>query len=244
MADGCLWVDVQELKRQNPILDEPLFTKVSTVLILIMAALLLSPFHKREACWFTLLGMFAASLMFELHHIDKLLKAVEWATLIFFACLFIFVECLNELGLIRAIGEGIMHVILNVDINYRLPVAITIILWISTIGSAFLESLPFTTTIVYILLELREDEEALGIPTMPLVWALSVGACVGGIGSIMGSSANLVCISVSERYTKREEHRVVGKHFLQHGFWVLMIITPLEMLYQWLVFCVIKPYRV
>jgi len=230
------------LKRQNPILDEPLFAKVAGVLVLIMVALLLSPLHKREACWFTLLGMFVSALIFELHNLDKLLQSVEWATLIFFACLFIFVECLNELGLIRTLGTGIMTVITSVDIQYRLIIAITIILWISSIGSAFLESLPFTTTIVYILLELHEEEQGLGIPTMPLVWALSVGACVGGIGSIMGSSANLVCIAVSERYTKIEEHRVVGKHFLQHGFWVLMMITPLEMIYQWFVFCVIRPY--
>lgn len=102
--------------------------------------------------------------------------------------------------------------------------ALVIFLWVSAIGSAFLESLPYTTTITYIIINLMNQDD-LGIPILPLAWALSVGACVGGIGSIMGSSANLVSIGVSERYSPANP--IKGIHFLKvraalaRGVWVL-----------------------
>jgi len=91
----------------------------------------------------------------------------------------------------------LIYIINSAPLDYRLYIGITLILWVSAVGSAFLESLPYTTTMVYVLLNLEETDE-LGIPIKPLIFALSLGACCGGIGSIMGSSANLVAISVSE----------------------------------------------
>ncbi|KAF4737706.1 protein kinase, partial [Perkinsus olseni] len=130
----------------------------------------------------------------------RVLEAVEWDTLIFFASLFVLVEAVNELGLIRAIGDLITDIITSIPLTHRLWVSQLLILWISAIGSAFLESLPYTTTVAYILINLRGKSD-LGIPVTPLTYALSVGACVGGIGSIMGSSANLVCVAISQRYS-------------------------------------------
>ena len=51
-----------------------------------------------------------------------------------------------------------------------------------------------------------------------LVWPLSVGACVGGIGSIMGSSANLVCMAVAKRFSEKDEERVQGSDFLRYSY--------------------------
>ena len=101
--------------------------------------------------------------------------------LLFFAALFVLVECLGELGVIRTLGAALADIIKSVDIDNRLSVAMVLMLWVSGIGSAFLESLPYTTTVCYILLNLENDPD-LGIPTKPLAYALSVGACVGGIG--------------------------------------------------------------
>jgi Na+/H+ antiporter NhaD/arsenite permease-like protein len=119
-------------------------------------------------------------------------------------------------------------------------VALVLFLWVSAIGSAFLESLPYTTTITYILLNMINSND-LGIPVLPLAWALSVGACVGGIGSIMGSSANLVCVAVSERYSP--QNTIKGKHFLQYGFPLLLISVTIATAYQHVLFAVIEPYK-
>jgi Na+/H+ antiporter NhaD/arsenite permease-like protein len=105
-------------------------------------------------------------------------------------------------------------------------------------GSAFLESLPYTMVIAYVLNALR-SEEALAVNVRPLTWALSVGACVGGIGSLKGSSANLACVGVSERYSPSNPIR--GHHFLRYGFPLLLMIISTVTLYQHVVFLYIAP---
>jgi Na+/H+ antiporter NhaD/arsenite permease-like protein len=159
--------------------------------------------------------MVAACLAVSRHSIRHLLEAVEWDTLIFFACLFIIVEGLVELGLIRAIGNGLNTIILAAPLHSRLLVANLLFLWVSAFGSAFFESLPYTATIVAVLQNMQFSSAELGIPLSPLAWSLSVGACVGGIGSIMGSSANLVALAVSHRYSPNEA--IEGKHFLKYA---------------------------
>ncbi|EER14713.1 pink-eyed dilution protein, putative [Perkinsus marinus ATCC 50983] len=139
--------------------------------------------------------------------VTTLLEGVEWDTLIFFASLFVLVEAVNELGLIRALGDLITNIITSIPLPHRLWVSQLLILWISAIGSAFLENLPYTTTVAYILINLRGKAD-LGIPVTSLSYALSVGACIGGIGSIMGSSANLVCVAISQRYSTAPDDAV------------------------------------
>merc|ERR1719231_1019446 len=111
------------------------------------------------------------------------------------------------------------------DPSIRFPVAMLLVLWVSSLGSAFLESLPYTTTITYIIMGLIQSD-SIGMPVDPLCWPLSVGACIGGIGSIMGSSANLVAMAVSNRYSPDEA--IAGHHYLKYGLplnVLLMIIA-------------------
>ena len=87
----------------------------------------------------------------------------------------------------------------------------------------------------------RNDPD-LGIPTRPLAYALSVGACVGGIGSIMGSSANLVAMGICAKYLPDDcpaSHRIEGRDFLKYGFPVLCVLLLVAMVYHWLVFSVL-----
>jgi len=155
----------------------------------------------------------------------------------FFACLFIIVEGLVELGLIRAIGEGLNRIIVAVPLESRLPVANLLFLWVSAFGSAFFESLPYTATIVAVLQNMRFSSDDLGIPISPLAWAVSVGACVGGIGSIMGSSANLVALAVSHRYSPDEA--IEGRHYLKYGLPLLFILIPIASIWQYIMFSVL-----
>lgn len=91
--------------------------------------------------------MLGACLVLTPHQIHQVLESVEWDTLLFFAALFVLVETIAEMGLIRAIGSGLESIIVQVPLESRLPVAMVLFLWVSAIGSAFLESLPYTTTI-------------------------------------------------------------------------------------------------
>lgn len=110
---------------------------------------------------------------------DSILAHVEWSTLLFFAALFVLMEALTELGLIEWIGRQTVNIILSVGEGSRLAVAILIILWVSAIASAFVDNIPLTTMMVKIVVSLAENEK-LGLPLQPLVWALALGACLGG----------------------------------------------------------------
>jgi len=235
-------LDYDKLRSDNRITDPVMFAKLSAVLCAVLLSLLLSPLHKIEPAWFTVMAMFACAILFERHKFGNYLEFVEWDTLFFFAILFVLVECLAELGVIRALGEGIIAFIKVFPVESRMGVAVITILWTSSLGSAFLESLPYTTTIVYVLIDLQ-NQTIEGVSPSVLVWPLSVGACVGGIGSIMGSSANLVCMAVSERYGELDEEKVQGGDFLRYGLPTLGVLTVITTAWQLILFvaCEIVP---
>jgi len=229
-------LDFTKLIKENQITDPPMFFKLMAVLSGVLLALILSPVHKIEPPWFTVMAMFGCAMLFERHHFASYLDFVEWDTLLFFALLFVLVEGLSELGVIRLLGDGVMAFIKAFPEDSRMAVAVITILWVSSIGSAFLESLPYTTVITYMILDLQAKNDVPGVDPFVLVWPLSVGACVGGIGSIMGSSANLVCMAVSNRYGKEESQKVQGSDFLKYGLPVLVVLTLIAMIWQLVLF--------
>lgn len=104
---------------------------------------------------------------------------MEWDTLLFFAGLFVLVEVCAAMGLLEAIGGVLVDVIKSQDESQQLTIAITLILWVSSITSAFLDNIPYTTTMIPVVMILHEElPETLPLET--LAWALSFGACLGG----------------------------------------------------------------
>jgi len=230
-------LDLEQLEADNQITDMPMFMKLMAILIALLFALLLSPLHHVEVAWFCVMCMFGAAMLFEPHHLHKYLEHVEWDTLLFFALLFVLVECLCELGTISMIGQAVKDCIGAFPDNIRLAAGITIILWVAAMGSAFLESLPFTTALIYVMLDLRYNPIG-DIDPDYFAWSLSFGACIGGIGSITGSSANLVCMAVGNRFADSDEDKVKGGDFLRYGFPLLCILMVISNIYFILLFCV------
>lgn len=129
--------------------------------------------------WTALLGAILLLILADREDMEAVLARVEWSTLLFFAALFILMEGLGELGLIDWIGKQTENIILSVNEESQLAVAILLILWVSAIASAFVDNIPLTTMMVKIAISLAENE-ALDLPLQPLVWALAFGACLGG----------------------------------------------------------------
>ncbi|HBV95734.1 MAG: membrane protein [Peptococcaceae bacterium BICA1-7] len=123
---------------------------------------------------------------------EHALHAVEWPVIFFFAGLFIIVGALEEVGIIEAVAREA----LEVTGGALLPTGI-LILWLSAIASAFVDNIPFVATMIPLI----QDMGRLGgiNDLTPLWWSLSLGACLGGNGTLIGASANVVVAGMAEK---------------------------------------------
>ncbi|KAH0535423.1 hypothetical protein KQX54_016334 [Cotesia glomerata] len=192
---------LEELQDKYQIRDKWMLLKTSITLIFVIVLFFLHnlPNVNLSLGWTTLLGVFLILILADTKDLDGILARVEWSTLIFFASLFILMEALSCLGLIAWIGKQTEMIILSVSEEFRLAVAIILILWVSGIASAFVDNVPLTTMMIRIITNLSQNNE-LGLPLQPLVWALAYGACMGGNATLIGATANVVCAGVAEQH--------------------------------------------
>ena len=117
-------------------------------------------------------------------------KDIEWPTLMFFIFLFMIVGAVEEAGLLALIADWILELSKG---NFLM--SMTLILWVAAIMSAFVDNIPFTATMLPIVAYLSKV-----IPGSEntLWWALALGACFGGNGTIIGASANVVTMGIAE----------------------------------------------
>ena len=119
-------------------------------------------------------------------------KDIEWTTILFFIFLFIVVGAVEETGLLALIADWVLHLSQG-----NLIAAICLILWVSAIMSAFVDNIPFTATMLPIVAYLTKVIPGAAESNV-LWWALALGACLGGNGTIIGASANVVTVGIAE----------------------------------------------
>ncbi|GAB0178839.1 P protein [Grus japonensis] len=126
-----------------------------------------------------MLGAIWLLVLADIHDFEMILNRVEWATLLFFAALFVLMEALAHLHLIDYIGEQTALLIKVVPEEQRLAVAIILVLWVSALASSVIDNIPFTATMIPVLLNLSKDPDV-NLPMKPLIFSLAMGACLGG----------------------------------------------------------------
>jgi len=140
-------------------------------------------------------------------------KDIEWATLLFFMFLFVLVGSVEETGLLAIIADGVYKLSQG-----SLTVAICLILWVAAIMSAFVDNIPFTATMLPITAYLSRVIP--GAESHVLWWALALGACFGGNGTMIGASANVVTLGIAEA----AGHKIKFFQYMKVGF-IYMIIS-------------------
>ena len=135
-------------------------------------------------------------------------KDIEWPTLAFFLFLFILVGAAVATGLIASLADGLAWVIqrisggLGLSPTATLLVAALIILWVSGFLSALIDNIPYTAVTIPLVASLLGQLNA-GPDGQVLWWALSLGACLGGNGTLIGASANVTVTGLAEKDGKR-----------------------------------------
>ena len=121
----------------------------------------------------------------------KLIRKIDYKTLLFFIGLFVVVGGLEETGFLEIVADLIGKVSKG-----NAMVMIAIIIWVSAIASAFIDNIPFAATMLPVIKSLSAST---GVDLMTLAWALSIGTDVGGSATPIGASANVVGTSVAAR---------------------------------------------
>lgn len=222
---------VADLERDYVIHDKKLFYKVVVILVCVVASFFLERVTHVEPAWSALAGAAILLLIATPQEIDKFLEKVEWSTLLFFAGLFILIEGLKMMGLIRFIGNTVGELVLLSEEKNRLMVALLIILWVSGIVSAFIDNIPYTTTMIPVIVQLSQDPN-LNLPLRPLAWSLSLGACLGGNGTLIGASANVVTAGIAAQ----ADYPISFMAFFKAGFPLMLITIAFSTLYVMIVY--------
>uniref|UniRef100_A0A8C6IRS2 Citrate transporter-like domain-containing protein n=1 Tax=Melopsittacus undulatus TaxID=13146 RepID=A0A8C6IRS2_MELUD len=221
--------NIQELQKKHRITDKILLIKCLTVLGCVILMFFLNSFVPGiylDLGWIAMLGAIWLLVLADIHDFEMILNRVEWATLLFFAALFVLMEALAHLHLIDYIGEQTALLIKVVPEDQRLVVAIILVLWVSALASSVIDNIPFTATMIPVLLNLSKDPDV-NLPMKPLIFSLAMGACLGGNGTLIGASANVVCAGIAEQHG----YGFSFMEFFRLGFPMMIVSCTIGMCY-------------
>lgn len=210
-------VAITSLDENKAIQDKPLLYKSIVVLFLILLGFI---FHSRLNIESSIVALSGACIMLVIGKQDagEIINSVEWSTIIFFIGLFIVVGGISESGVIKNLASYLIE-LTNGNTTYTM----CIILWVSAIISSFLDNIPFVATLIPLILTMQ----AQGMNVMPLWWATSLGACLGGNGTLIGASANVVLANIGEKHG----YDISFKKYFRLGFPVMLLTIFISTIY-------------
>lgn len=154
--------------------------------------------------------------------ITKVLSKIEWTAIFFFAGLFVLVGALVETGVIKVLAAEAIK-LTNGSVN----ATAMLILWMSAFASAFIDNIPFVAT----LIPLIQDMGQMGLSNLdPMWWSLALGACLGGNGTLIGASANVVVASMAAQRGKQ----ISFLGFMKIAFPIMIMTIAISSVYVWI----------
>lgn len=202
--------EVLGLRAADYIKDRRLMGISLSMIALVVVGFMLHGALGWESCVIAL-GAAGLILLLSRAPIDEALAHVEWTTLVFFAGLFIIVGAMTATGVIDMLASWLVNVT-----GGDVFLTMLVLVFGSAVVSAFLDNIPFVATMIPILASMQ----ATGMDVTPLWWAVSLGACLGGNGSLIGASANVVLSDIS----RKNGHTITFAQYFKVGF-PMMLLT-------------------
>ena len=200
---------VMQLDENKAIKDRKLMHE--SVIIIILVALCFI-FHDQLGVQSCTVAIAAACIMLLIggQEPEEIISEVEWPTILFFIGLFIVVGGMKKVGVITMLANGLISIT-----HGNMVVTMMVILWVSAIVSSFLDNIPFVATLIPMILTMQSE----GMDVTPIWWALSLGACLGGNGTLIGASANVVLSGIS----KNNGHPITFGQYFKIGFPMMIL---------------------
>jgi Na+/H+ antiporter NhaD/arsenite permease-like protein len=196
---------------KKAIVDATLF-KVYIAVFLLVIALLIT--HAQTGISVATIGCIAATLtlLFGYKNASLIIKRIDWRTLLFFFGLFVCVGGLEQTGALTTLAHFIGRVS-----GGSFVIVMSIILWISAFSSAIVDNIPFAATMVPVIRGLA----GAGLPLPPLAWALALGTDIGGNGTPIGASANVVGTAIAEK----EGYPISWGRFCKYALPIMIVVV-------------------
>lgn len=231
---------VMAMDDRGLIKDRTLFMKSGIILALTIVGFVLHDLLHLQPATIALAG---AALLLLISGIEphEVLAEVEWSTLFFFIGLFIVIGGIVKVGLVADLSRQLIA--LTAPTAESMFLTSMAILWFSGLLSAFVDNIPYVATMAPLVAEmagqvLQNGAGGSEVTTatlhhpvlMPVWWSLALGACLGGNGTAIGASANVVVIGLAERAGKK----VSFLRFMGYGMPIMLLTLAISAAYVWL----------
>ena len=210
---------VMHLNEKDTITDSVLLVKSLSVLIAVIIGFMAAEHFHIANGTIAILGAVILLMLYTWgnshsdreHKVEEAFGLVDWTTIFFFAGLFAIVYGLKEAGVLALMGNKFIEIT-----DGSIEKAATIVVWMSAFVSTAIDNIPFVATMIPMI---KSMEASLGgrEAMMPVWWALSLGACFGGNGSLIAASANVIVAGIAQR----EGHPI---HFLRFLLWSIPVM--------------------
>lgn len=211
---------IAQLREQYQITDRKLMIQGLILLGFTIMLFALHGFMHMQVSVAALIGSLLLLAVSKVDIVEMLEHEVEWPSLMFFVGLFVVIAGAEETGLIQQIANVVLRASQG-----NLTLAVIMILWVSAIASAFIDNIPFTATMLPIVLFLSES---FSLPKDNVLWwSLALGACLGGNGTMIGASANVVTVGMAEK----AGYKISFVEYMKMCWWPMMITVTMCMVY-------------
>lgn len=220
---------IMEIDAKEAITDKKVLVQSLIVLGIVIGGFVLHEPLGFEAATIALGGATLLMIMTKLDP-DEVFRAVEWSTLFFYIGLFVVVEGLVSIGAVSMAADKLFALTSG---NHSATTLL--VLWFSGITCSFLNNIPYVATMIPIIKHVGPNMAAhlalpLDVVMMPLWWALSLGACLGGNGSLIGASANFIIAGVAQK----SGYKISFIRFMKYGMVFMLQSLIISTVYLYL----------
>jgi len=210
---------IMDFDEKMLIKDRDLLKKALLVFGAVIIGFMIHGFVDLEAATIALTGSVILILITKID-IEESFKDVEWLTIFFFIGLFIMVGALVETGIISIMSKKMLAITQG-----NIKLTSQIVLWFAGIGSGIIDNIPFVATMIPLIQTMGNH---VGHDTiMPVWWALSLGSCLGGNGTLIGASANVIVAD----FARKSGYKIGFLGFLKYSIPVTLLSLIISYFY-------------
>jgi len=212
---------IQAFDEKRAIQNKRFFYTTLIVFLAIITLFITHQLHKIDLATLAIGGGFTM-MMVTKQDPEEILKEVEWATLFFFIGLFIIIGGLEKTGIISFLADKMVEVT-----HGETEPAAQLVLWMSALSTTFINSIPYTATMISVIKEMTINPDQ---SIDPIWWALSLGACFGGNGTLIGAAANIIVAG----FAQKTPYPIKFKEYFKIGFPLMLVSIAITSLYLYI----------